>query len=344
MVETSLLEKKIFYFSLRTALVKNPEHFTTYDLVFRKFWSLTGQEIPFRGDPFGQSNSKSDSLQLVLDVDNKKLLDRRDEVMANKKRLAIYSPIDRKSYHRFRPVDQTQVRQIKRLIRKFNRRVATRPGRRLVQSRLGDIDLRASIQKSVSKGGLVLLPKRTKRKVARSKIVVLADVSGSMDTLSEQIYLLLYLLRRLSRRCEIFVFSTNVARLTGLLSLGDLESTAYRLSMKISIWGSGTKIGECIGKVLKSYGSILDRYTTVIIISDGWDLGDADLLRKNIAELKRRTSEIIWLNPLASRKGYEPACIGMKTALPYVDVFASTEIFSNKQLFESYFGKTIGPL
>ncbi len=191
----------------------------------------------------------------------------------------------------------------------------------------------------MSRGGSVILSVHVERKIARSKIVVLADVSGSMDQQSEEIYLILYLFKNVSANSELFVFSTDLMRLTNLAGFNDFRLSAERISKRVEIWGSGTRIGECFRNFLEKYESLVDRDTVIVIISDGWDLGDPKVLDESMRRLKSLSHRIIWLNPHLKTKGYEPSCVGMKAALPYVDVFAPTEVFASRPSFEEYFGK-----
>jgi uncharacterized protein len=169
-------------------------------------------------------------------------------------------------------------------------------------------------------------------------------VSGSMEEESEEIYLLLFLIKNIVPKTELFVFSTELLRLTNALSFNNFRDSSQRLSKKVKIWGSGTRIGKCLQEFLKKYGTRVDSGSTIIIISDGWDLGDPKILDDSMRGLKRRGGWIIWLNPYAEIDEYRPEAIGMKTALPYVDIFASTDVFSNRQTFNKYFGRETSPL
>jgi uncharacterized protein with von Willebrand factor type A (vWA) domain len=217
------------------------------------------------------------------------------------------------------------------------------PGSRYISSGIGKVDLARSIKKSVTRGGQAIFLEKSARKIARSKIIAFADVSGSMEELSDEIYLILYLLKNVSTNSEIFIFSTDVVRLTDLVSFNNFRDTAERISRNVRIWGSGTKIGECFQKFLANYGSLIDRDTIVVIISDGWDLGESEILRISMQTFKEKSRRIIWLNPHAKMEDYEPICIGMKTALPYIDVLTSPEVFTNKSMFEACFGKATSP-
>jgi uncharacterized protein len=334
----NVFDRDLFYYTLRITLVKDETYFPTFDALFRQFWSLDKSSLSIRKEY--KKTEVVESEKSSFDVSNRKTT--QDE--KDTRELALYSDAERKSYQRLNentPPDRINL--MKRMVRRFKRRIATLPGRRRVHSHSGEVDLRQSLRYAVSRGGTSVILKRTERKISRAKLIVLADISGSMHSQSDDIFLLLYLFKNVSRNSEIFVFSTKLLRLKHITSFGNLKDSSRAISKQVSIWGSGTRIGESIQSFLSRYSSLINPESTVVVISDGWDLGDPDTLRIAMSELRRRCSRIVWLNPLIRTKGYEPACIGMKTALDYVDIFAPTEVFLDKSLFESYFGKNVGP-
>jgi uncharacterized protein len=340
-----ILDKFAFYFALRAALVKDPDKYVLYDILFRQFWSIESLELEPREPGFTQKTKKqreNDTPEILFSDMSQG--DQQAPKKSNTKNVAIYSPASRSAQRKFKPhFSPEKIGSTKRLVRRFKRRFATLEGRRVVVSRAGQIDLGRSIRKSVRSGGAAILLSRSQRKITRSKIIALADVSGSMDEQSEDIYLLLYLLKNISSKTELFIFSTELVRLTNLFTFNNFRDTAERISKRVQIWGSGTRIGECFQEFLNKYGSLIDKNTTIVIISDGWDLGDPRILNDSMYLMRRNSNRIIWLNPYVKTKGYEPSCVGMKTALPYVDVFTSPDVFVNRQSFEHYFGRETSP-
>jgi uncharacterized protein with von Willebrand factor type A (vWA) domain len=131
-----------------------------------------------------------------------------------------------------------------------------------------------------------------------------------------------YALTRKARRVEVFLFSTQIRRITDQLRMdgkGRLP-TLTGLGME---WGGGTRIGESLERFLKDYGGcMLGKDTLVTIASDGLDTGEADRLARSMAEIRRRSAGVIWLNPLLALRGYRPETEGMKAALPHIDIFS----------------------
>jgi len=160
------------------------------------------------------------------------------------------------------------------------------------------------------------------RSLPRS-LVVLADISGSMERYSR---LLLYFLHSLNagleQNVEAFVFSTRLTRITHLLEVKSVDAALRQVTQAVPDWSGGTRIGE----VLKTFNfawsrRVLRHSSVVILISDGWDRGDSTLLRMEMARLQRSCYRLIWLNPLLGSDEYEPLTRGMHTALPFIDDF-----------------------
>lgn len=340
--EIPILDRIAFYFALRSTLVKNPELFERYDLLFEQFWS--GNELKLEQDVHPSTKMKLREEEPLVTVEMRQMNTNQQEERKTPRDFAIYSSVERMTQRDLKPVYLPEnIRKIKRLIRRFNRRFATRKRRRIITSRKGRIDLFKSMRKSVSHGSSDVLLIQSDKKIARSKVVALADVSGSMDDGSEENYLMFYLLKNVLNKCELFVFSTELVHLNGLFNFSDFRDTARRISKQVHIWGSGTRIGACFQRFLEKYSSFVDKDTTILIISDGWDLGGPELLNESMYLLRSKCNRIIWLNPYVGTAGYEPSCLGMKTALPYVDIFASPKVFTSKTLFDKCFGKETSP-
>jgi uncharacterized protein with von Willebrand factor type A (vWA) domain len=163
---------------------------------------------------------------------------------------------------------------------------------------------------------------RRGRKIGKTKIVLLCDVSGSMDVYSKFLLQFLYGLQNGLRGVETVVFSTRLTRITPLLRRRHIQAALDLIAETVSDWSGGTKIGTCLQAFNETLAArLIDSKTLVIIISDGWDTGDTTVLDTAMAGLKARALRLIWLNPLLGSPNYQPVCKGMHTALPYVDDF-----------------------
>ncbi len=223
----------------------------------------------------------------------------------------------------FELITAFEMAQFDEIFRNFRITVKEKLGRRFKPSNKGKmIDLRRSIRQSTQRGGEIMQILTKQRKPRESKLVLLADVSGSMDIYSRFLIKFTYSLQKYLRDTETFAFGTQLMRISDILSNRTLESAMNILSKKVQFWSGGTDIGGCFAEFNKHYGGKLrKRNRILVILSDGWDKGDAELLKKQMVLFKRGFRKIVWLNPNLKYDRYEPLCLGMSTAMPYVDHF-----------------------
>jgi uncharacterized protein with von Willebrand factor type A (vWA) domain len=213
-----------------------------------------------------------------------------------------------------------ELAEVERLAAQLARRLATRRSRRLKPSRRrGRVDLRRTLRGTISRGEPVELARR-ERKILKTKVVVLCDVSGSMDLYSRLLLQFLYALQNQLGRMETFVFSTRLHRITDQLTGASYRAALARLG-DVRDWSGGTKIGESLRTFAQEYRRLLDRQTVVLVLSDGWDTGDPAILGEALVQIRRRAGKVVWLNPLLGSPDYQPLTQGMVAALPYVDAF-----------------------
>jgi len=147
-------------------------------------------------------------------------------------------------------------------------------------------------------------------------------VSGSMDRYARFVMPFIMGLKGVGPRAEIFVFSTSLTPITPTLRRYPTEKALEIISRQVPDWSGGTRIGYSLHQFNERHGlRLLNKRTVVVIMSDGWDLGAKELLRREMENLARKAYSIIWLNPLAGDPDYKPLCKGMQTALPYVNYF-----------------------
>jgi uncharacterized protein with von Willebrand factor type A (vWA) domain len=194
--------------------------------------------------------------------------------------------------------------------------------RRWLAGRSETADLRRLLRANARHGGELLTIPRRIRRVAPRPLVLLCDVSGSMEPYTRMLLLFAHAMARGERRVEVFVFSTRLTRVTAQFADVRLDVVLHRLRDAVQDWSGGTRIGEAIRVFNADWARrVLRRQPVVLLISDGWDLGDPDLLGREIARLQRSVYRLIWLNPLIGSPGYEPLTRGLRAALPFVDDF-----------------------
>jgi len=153
--------------------------------------------------------------------------------------------------------------------------------------------------------------------------VVLCDTSGSMDPHGRFLLAFLLALKRAARRTELFAFNTALVRLTPWVSAGRIGPTLDRLAAGVPDWSGGTRIGASLAEFAARYlDEMVDAKTVVVIVSDGLDRGDTEMLARAMRAIRLRARRVIWLNPLLGDSRYEPTAQGMAAALPFVDVLA----------------------
>jgi uncharacterized protein with von Willebrand factor type A (vWA) domain len=234
---------------------------------------------------------------------------------------AAYSARDVLTTRDFAAYSDADVRAARRLIRQLAPRLATRKSRRMHAGSRGEVDLRRSLRRAGRSGEIVDLARRHRR-VARLELVALCDVSGSMDLYSNFLIQFLYALQRESRGVRTFVFSTRLFDVTELLRRESLDEALDAIARSVNAWSGGTRIGASLNAFNRDYARrLVGPRTVLMVMSDGWEREDAELLGREMAWLHRRARSVIWLNPLRGRRGYQPLAKGMAAALPHTDYF-----------------------
>ncbi len=209
------------------------------------------------------------------------------------------------------------------VIRELARQLASRPSRRTQPARHGTrIDLRRSVRRSVRHGLDLVELARIKRKTRKTRIVMLCDVSGSMDAFNSFLLQLMFGLQQALKASRTLVFSTQVSEITQCLRRRSVDETLREVSDKVRHWSGGTDIGAALGElnrgVLREGSS---RSTVLIVISDGYDNGQPSHIVQELAMAKRQIRSLVWINPMYGASTFTVRAAGMRAALPYVDHF-----------------------
>jgi uncharacterized protein with von Willebrand factor type A (vWA) domain len=234
-----------------------------------------------------------------------------------------YSALDLLTSKDLSAYTRDDVRRARRLLRRLAAKLASALGRRQTRSRTrGAVDLRQSLRHAVRHGGEVVDLRRTRPRVNKLRLVVLCDISGSMDGYSPFFVQFMFALQNELRGVSTFVFSTRLNEITRLLRTRRFEDALALLANRVDAWSGGTSIGAALDEFDRRYGSRrLSSRTVIVIISDGWDRGDTALLTRAMQSFRRRAYRIMWLNPLLGNADYRPLAKGMAAALPYLDYF-----------------------
>ncbi len=229
--------------------------------------------------------------------------------------------------HSIRPVSEREQRALRRGARRFRRQVATLPGRRPARSHHGHVDLNETIRRGVHHGGEWLELRRARPRPTRASVVVLWDVSGSMREHESRFFGLVSALESISRSGRIFAFSTGVEEITAEVRRYGYRRATTQVGERIDRADGGTRIGHSLEEFEMRFGSILRESTTLVILSDGWDLGEGDLVAQLLSRIRARVARIVWVTPYTRRPGFEPRVGALEQALPYLDDLLGPEDF-----------------
>jgi uncharacterized protein len=320
--EVGIADRDAVKFALRAVLCSSKEDWDLFDSLFENFWGEEGNRDERNGQKkearLSRSHFQGATLELMgLAVEAGSQHDEGKAVTGA-------TPIERVRRVDFSQLQQSDLRELERIAGLLLRRMAWRLSRRLttMQPR-GPVDLRRTIRRSISRGGDPITLSRKGRKLQRARLVILLDVSGSMNAYSLFLVRFAYALQKQFRRVNTFLFSTQLQEITRALRGQNLEEALALLSKESAGWAGGTKIGASLREFNTRFArKLLSRETLVMIFSDGWDTGEPADLARELSEIRQRSRLLIWLNPLLGMADYQPLTRGMSAALPYVDVFA----------------------
>jgi uncharacterized protein with von Willebrand factor type A (vWA) domain len=316
----------------RCVLVTRREDLALFDQAFDWFWKARDYNADARraasvmrpdlAQPPIATRFLTTSLA-PLDANN---VPARTEIVA----VQTYSNLETLRRKDFGTFTRSEIEQAKRLMRTLPWRPGERATRR--RERGGDefFDVRSTMRRNLKYGGELLDPAWRQTRYKPRPLVVLCDISGSMENYSRMLLHFVHALQARELQAECFVFGTRLTRITRQLRTRSVERALRGVADAVMDWSGGTRIGEA----LKTFNYVWARRVLrpgalVLIISDGWDRGDPLLLEREMARLRRSVHRIVWLNPLLASADYEPLTLGLQTALPYVDDFLAAHNFAS---------------
>ena len=313
---------------LRTVFASSLGELPVFDEEFSRFWSEpVVSDAPADAQPDEGEDPEGEGVEGGEERTEMSVADWSEEEAAPDEEHSVpaYSPTELHARKDFSAFSADDLDAISALILLIARRIATRLSRRMRSAKRGTlVDLRRTMRRSLQFGGDPVQLLWRRRKIRKAKLVLLCDVSGSMDIYSRFLVQFIYALQDAVGRVESFLFSTSLTRVTDALDQRDIRRALAEASRQVPDWSGGTKIGASLRTFNETWGRrLLDPRTIVVICSDGWDTGDLEILVDAMRDLRARAGKVIWLNPLLGSPGYEPVTQGMSAALPFVDVFAS---------------------
>jgi len=315
-----------FYITLRSLLVHRPQDFALFDDAFRTFWRRPPGE--WSTDDFRAMGEQRrlgppqvnipPSASTGAQAGGAALPDPVERVAA-----MSYSDREISRTQDFAEFSDTELEDARRALTLLSWDVGRRRTRRWMGARNGRaIDLRRAVAHNMRYGGELLdLPARS-RKIAPRPLVLMCDVSGSMERYTRMLLHFVHGLSTRAWRIETFLFATRLTRVTRELQRARGRTTVQRIPWTVPDWGGGTRIGDALRTFNTQWRRrVMGHGPVVLLISDGWDRGEPEVLRREMARLQRSSHQLIWLNPLLGSPDYRPLTRGMQAALPFVDDF-----------------------
>ncbi|MEA2304673.1 MAG: uncharacterized protein QOH43_1953 [Solirubrobacteraceae bacterium] len=308
------------YWTLRTTLVARREELAVFDRAFDAWFLRQAVRPPRRGTDDPRKPRKGAQRVRRDAPAGREAPDRPGE--PDTVGTSTHEVLRHKDFAAMTPEEFAAAR---RLISAIITERPRRRSRRLEPHRRGHaLDLRGLARSSIATGGDPVHRRFRRRTERPRKLVVLCDVSGSMEAYTRALLLFLHATVRSGRGVEVFAFGTRLTRLTPELMSRDPEQALARAAARVVDWAAGTRIGES----LKAYNDVwgrraLTRGAVVLVVSDGWERQDHELVGREMQRLHRQAYAVVWVNPLKGSPEYQPLAAGMRAALPSIDRFVS---------------------
>jgi len=343
----SIENKEDFFSSLRTNLSSSDLEWMQFQSLFDEFWHRNEREDMKVDSPqpgMEELNEKDGSDQdAFCDVKGGNTESTESEGEKEWLEGVAYtsvSKVEQTDLGKFEKSD-IQVAQLllKNMMEPFKLNLVRRSRR---SRRKGVMDFPRTIRKSLKTGGTPLKLFFREKKKRLKRLIILADVSGSMDRYARFVMPFLLGLKGIGPKAETFVFSTSLTPITFLIRHLNVDEALERVAKEVPEWSGGTRIGYSLRQFNQGAGlKLLNQRAVVVILSDGWDLGGKELLRREMAFLHGKAYSVIWLNPLAGDPDYEPLCKGMNVAMPYVDHFLPADSLNSLKKAGSLLAKVV---
>lgn len=335
----SLRSREDFKNSARTLLISKQEHIALFNQAFDLFWQARDPGIlqdldlkAYRPQPPQQKQ-----LEIVSANEPQGDVPEREAEEPLVDTIYTYSSLEVLQQKDFAELSAEEMQEVKHLMQSMTWQLEQRRTRRKMPAWRGKyLDMRRTFRHNLKYGGQPLRLTWKKRKLKRRPLVVISDISGSMERYSRVLLKFIYAITNGLEQVEAFVFSTRLTRITRQIRGQDIDHALDEATAAIHDWAGGTRIGESLKIFNYQWGRrVLGQGAIVLIISDGWDRGEIELLRQEMNRLQLSCQRLIWLNPLLGAANYEPLTRGIQTALPYIDDFLPIHNLASLQQLES---------
>lgn len=327
MAVTPVKDPDRFRLTLRAVLPRSLKQQELFDEMYPMYWRNLEQAVDSKVKQVGEENgdssakpkkNKAPALQQIKDW----LYGKPGEEETEMATYSAYEVLTYKDFSSFTEEDLEEVKKLimlvaKKLAAQFNRRFRNVPSSQ-------NFDLRKTMRQNMRRGGEIVEMFFKERKKRKVELVLICDVSKSMDLYSRFLVQFIYAFQTVYKRIDTFVFSTSLHRISDQMQERTFYKALNKLAETVPGWSGGTQIGSSLAEFVKDYGHrSLHKQSVVLIMSDGWDTGEPEVLAEAMRTIHKKAARVIWLNPLAGNPNFEPTVAGMSVAMPYIDIFAS---------------------
>ena len=311
-------KKRHFRYGLRSLLSSSFEDYRKFDTLFDSFWwpeEIRDQtQVKKHIERFETSNPQGSVVFL-----GKGRVDADDE--EEHRQVSGANAVERLRKTDFNALSDLDAAELEEIAARLYRQMSNRLARKMrLSAKNGQLHLRRTIRKNLGHGGEPIHLHFRKRKIEKPRLVILLDVSGSMDKYSFYLLKFILSLQKHFEQIESFIFSTRLLRITEYVKHQGITKSLKLLTLAAEAWSSGTTIGSCLGQFNDRHASrVLSKACSTIILSDGLDTGETIDLERELRKIKLRSRQVIWLNPLKGYTNYAPEAKGMRAALPFID-------------------------
>jgi uncharacterized protein with von Willebrand factor type A (vWA) domain len=323
------------YCAARATLLNRREDVPLFDRIFDEFW-LGRSDAAGTKAPLAPRHPRAERPALATLLAERAVADDPEVEVQDRSHTASEGELLRRKD--FAALSLAELSAVQRLIERSRWQFATRVTRRSRPERGGpELDLRQLAARAARSGGVLLELPRRAPKIKQRPLVILGDVSGSMELYTRVLLQFFHALGQQFVQVESFVFATRLTRITHELSLRQVDRALEQVSAQVLDFASGTRIGQSLHQFNSLWaGRLLARGAVVLVVSDGWERAGAEVLQKEMRILRERCHRLIWLNPRLGQPSYEPRVAGIAAALPFVDDFLTCHNLQSLQALSEH--------
>lgn len=307
---------------LQSTLCKSPQQLKLFPDLYFQYWKELDQAVDSKTkdqqEKSDQPQPSTNKAPTINELKNWLYGNHQKE----QQETASYSAFGTANEHTILSVNEQELRSIFKLVQQLVFKIANRRSRRHQKShRVEQLDLKRTMRYNLLRSSEIIHLKYKRKKKDQVNVVLICDVSKSMELYSRFFIQFLYAFQQCFPKVDAFVFSTTLHPVSKELTHKSLNTSLKRIIQKVSHWNGGTQIGNALLAFNEQYlHKKVHSKTVLMIMSDGWDAGEPEIVAQQMKILHRKALQVLWLNPLAGNSNWQPEVRAMKAALPYIDL------------------------